>query len=110
MTDNNGKELKIEMWVDEDRMDLLRKAKMETLAKDKFAGMKVVDISCTSDLKDKLLQLYPCAKCDTSTTCTVELLPKEVKDRLFGLVVDMRSTGSEVLEKFLEEIETPQKI
>ncbi len=66
MTDNNGKELKIEMWVDEDRMDLLRKAKMETLAKDKFAGMKVVDISCTSDLKDKLLQLYPCAKCDTS--------------------------------------------
>ncbi len=109
MTDNE-KKLKIEIWVDEDRMELLRKAKMETLARDKFAGMKVVEIGCTSALKDKLLQFYPCAKCDTSTTCTIELLPKEAKDRLFALVVDMRSTGPEVLEKFLEEIEVPQKM
>ncbi len=36
MTDNE-KKLKIEIWVDEDRMNLLRKAKMETLARDKFA-------------------------------------------------------------------------
>ncbi len=109
MTDDE-KKLKIEIWVDEDRMDLLRKAKMETLARDKFAGMKVVEIGCTSALKDKLLQLYPYAKCDTSTTRTIELLPKEAKDRLFALVVDTRSTGPEVLEKFLEEIEAPQKM
>ncbi|MGC8609706.1 MAG: DUF6955 family protein, partial [Thermoplasmata archaeon] len=42
MMNRNEKTLKIELWVDDERMDLLRKAGMEKVTKDKFAGMKVV--------------------------------------------------------------------
>lgn len=95
--------IKINVWINEDRLQLLQNAGMADLANDAFAGMKLLEIYTTDEQKDLLLQRYPGAKYDSATTRSIELLPKKAKDRLLDLSITMHSTGPEVTDRFLEE-------
>ncbi len=99
----NACEIKINVWINDDRLAALQKAGLAEMAKEAFAGMKRLAISATEEQKDVLLQRYPSAKYDSSTTGSVELLPKQVKDRLLELSIKMHSTGPEVIDRFLED-------
>lgn len=57
-----------------------------------LAGMRVIKVYCTESQKDEFLRLNPGAKYDSATTKSIELLPPQVKDRLFEFVIKMRST------------------
>jgi len=98
--------IKINVWINEERLEALEKAGMAQLAEDAFAGMKLLAISTTEEQKDLLLERYPSAKYDSATTRSIELLPKQAKDRLLGLSIEMHSTGPEVLGRFLEEAQS----
>lgn len=100
---NNAGDIKINVWINEERLEALKKAGLAEMTKEEFAGMKLLAISLTEEQKDLVLQRYPSAKYDSSTTRSIELLPKQAKDRLLDLSIKMRSTGPEVMRRFLEE-------
>ncbi len=72
---------------------------MAQRARDVLAGLMAVEVPANEEQKDKLLKRYPNAKCDTSTTKTIELLPRAAKDAIFDLVAAKKSV--EVLDDFL---------
>jgi hypothetical protein len=95
--------IKINVWINEERLEALQNAGMAELANEAFAGMKLLEIYTTEEQKNVLLQRYPGAKYDSATTRSIELLPKQAKDKLLDLSIEMHSTGPEVTGRFLEE-------
>jgi hypothetical protein len=93
--------IKINVWINDDRLEALKKAGLAEMAKEKFAGMMLLEVTCTEEQKNSIQQQYPSAKYDSSTTHSIELLPRAAKDKIFDLAVQMRSTGPEVINKFL---------
>ncbi|MCV7092853.1 DUF6955 family protein [Mycobacterium interjectum] len=95
--------IKINVWINEERLEALQNAGMAELANEAFAGMKLLEIYTTEEQKNVLLKRYPGAKYDSATTRSIELLPKQAKDKLLDLSIEMHSTGPEVMGRFLEE-------
>ncbi|BBZ51472.1 hypothetical protein H7H82_18420 [Mycobacterium heidelbergense] len=96
-------DIKINVWINDERLKALEDAGMAQLAKEVFAGMKLLPISVTGDQKDLILQRYPSAKYDSSTTGSIELLPKRAKDKLLEFSINMHSTGPEVTDRFVND-------
>lgn len=103
---NNDGNVKINIWINDERLAALQQAGLADLAEDAFAGMKLLVIYATDEQKNTLLKSFPGSKFDSATTKSVELLPKHAKDRLLQLAVELKSTGPEVTGKFLEEVVT----
>lgn len=98
--------IKINVWINEERLEALQNAGMADLANEAFAGMKLLEIYTTEEQKNVLLKRYPGAKYDSATTRSIELLPKRAKDKLLDLSIEMHSTGPEVTGRFLEEAQS----
>lgn len=96
-------DIHINVWINEQRLEALKEAGLADMASEKFAGMMLLAIATTEKQKDLLLQRYPSAKYDSSTTRSIELLPKHAKDRLFDLSVKLRSTGPDAIDALLAE-------
>ena len=92
----------INIWINEERDEQLRNAGLANLAKDALAGMKVLQLNCKEKEKDEILKLYPIAKFDSSTTKSIELLPAEMKNKMFNLTIKRKSVN--VIEEFLESV------
>jgi len=92
----------INIWINEERDQQLRDAGLANLAKDALAGMKVLQLNCKEKQKDETLKLYPKAKFDSSTTNSIELLPAEVKNKMFNLAIKRKNVN--VIEEFLESV------
>ena len=90
----------INIWINEERNEKLCKVDMDSLAKVVLAGMKVLQLQCSEKQKDKILKLYPMAKFDSSTTKSIELLPAEVKEDLFNLIIRRKSL--DIVKEFLK--------
>ncbi|OBG68177.1 MULTISPECIES: hypothetical protein [unclassified Mycobacterium] len=97
------KKIKVNVWINEERLEALAKAGMADSAKEAFAGMKLLEIYTTEEQKDVVLQRFPGSKYDSATTKSIELLPKKVKDRLLELSIALHSTGPDVVDRFLAE-------
>ncbi len=92
----------ISIWINEGRYKKLQEAGLSDMAKDVLAGMKVLQLECTEAQKNEILKLYPMAKFDTATTKSIELLPAEVKDKMFELVV--KRNNLDIMEEFLKSL------
>jgi len=77
----------INIWINDERYKRLLEEGLADKTEDVLAGMKVLKLYCTEEQKNKLLKLYPEAKYDSSTTMSIELLPPEVKNILFDMVI-----------------------
>jgi hypothetical protein len=95
-----GEKYPINLWVNEERYEKLKNAGLADMCKEKLAGLKVIQVFADDAQKDQILKLYPMAKFDSSTTKSIELLPREVKDRIFDLVVEKKSI--DVIDDFLK--------
>jgi hypothetical protein len=87
-----GADYPIDIWINNERYEKLRHAGLSDAAEDVLAGMRVVRVYCTEAQMNTFLWRYPSAKYDSATTKSIELLPPEVKDRLFELIVEKGST------------------
>jgi hypothetical protein len=67
--------------------------------------MKLLAIYATEEQKDLLLQRFSGAKYDSATTRSIELLPKQAKDKLLELSIQLHSTGPEVTDRFLQQLQ-----
>lgn len=92
----------INIWINEERYDKLQRAGVANMAEEVLAGLKVIKVPTTPAQRDAILKAFPMAKCDTATTKTIELLPREVKDRIFDCIVESRSV--DVAESFLKTL------
>ena len=92
----------INIWINEERYKNLQEAGLSGIAKDILAGMKVLQLRCTEVQKNEILKLYPVAKFDTATTKSIELLPAEMKDKIFELVIKRKNL--DVIEEFLKSV------
>ncbi|OFW65290.1 MAG: hypothetical protein A2Y74_01960 [Actinobacteria bacterium RBG_13_63_9] len=92
----------INIWINEQRLEALSEAGLAGMSKDVLAGLKVIQVPTNASQRDALLERYPMAKCDTATTKTIELLPREVKDQLLELVLKKQSV--DVVEDLLTSL------
>ncbi len=91
----------INIWVNEDRFNSLEKVGLGNMCEEMLAGMKVIRVFADDSQKDKILQVFPSAKFDASTTQSIELLPRDVKDGIFKKVLEKKNL--EVLDDFLAD-------
>jgi len=89
----------INLWINEERYKELTKVGLDDMAKDVLAGMKLLQLQCTKEQKERILKLYPTAKFDSATTKSIELLPAEAKNKMFNLVIKRMHLA--VIEEFL---------
>ena len=85
-------EYPINIWINDERFEALKQAGLAAASEDVLAGMRVIRVFCTGAQKDEFLKRYPAAKYDSATTRSIELLPPEVKNKLFELVIETGST------------------
>ena len=96
----------INIWINDERYVKLQHTGLAHMTEDVLAGMRVLKLLCTEEQKNEILKLFPMAKFDTATTRTIELLPPEVKNTLFDMVLEKKSTL--VIEEFLKRYKLQQ--
>jgi len=89
----------INIWINEERYEKLRQAGLGNLPEEMLAGLKVLRVYANAVERDKILQVFPTAKFDSATTKSIELLPREVKDKMFDKVVAKKSI--DIMGEFL---------
>jgi hypothetical protein len=89
----------INIWVNEERYEKLQTAGLADMCEEMLAGMKVIRVYANDPQKDKILKVFPTAKFDSATTKSIELLPRDVKDKIFEKVVE--SKNIDILDDFL---------
>ena len=92
----------INIWINEDRFDKLQKAGLESLTEEMLAGLKVLRIPTNEKERDEVLKAFPMAKYDSATTKSIELLPKDVKDKIFDMVVQKKKV--DIMTEFLKSV------
>ena len=92
----------INIWINEERLEKLQRAGLAHLAQEAFAGLKKLAVPTNEQQRDAILRKFPTAKYDSATTKSIELLPRDAKDRIFDLVV-MKKT-LDVMDAFLASI------
>ena len=89
----------INLWVNEERFEKLEKAGLAEMCEEMLAGLKVIRVYANDSQKEKILNVFPTAKFDSATTKSIELLPRDVKDKIFDAVVEKQSI--DILDEFL---------
>jgi len=89
----------INIWVNEERYDKLQNAGLADMCEEMLAGMKVIRVYADDAQRDKILKVFPTAKFDSATTKSIELLPKDVKDKMFDTVIEKQSV--DMMDDFL---------
>jgi hypothetical protein len=92
----------INIWINEERLEKLQSSGLAHLAQEAFAGLKKLAVPTNEQQRDAILRKFPTAKYDSATTKSIELLPRDAKDRIFDLVV-MKKT-LDVMDAFLASI------
>lgn len=91
----------INIWINEERYEKLKAVGLANMCEEMLAGLKVLRVYANDAQKDKILKVFPTAKFDSATTKSIELLPKDVKDKMFDLVIEKKSI--DIMEEFLSK-------
>lgn len=91
----------INIWINEERYEKLKAVGLANMCEEMLAGLKVLRVYANDAQKDKILKVFPTAKFDSATTKSIELLPRDVKDKMFDLVIEKKSI--DIMEEFLSK-------
>jgi len=89
----------INIWINEERLEKLQQAGLADMAQEALAGLKKLPVPTDEQQRDSILKKFPMAKFDSATTKSIELLPREAKDKIFALVVEKKTL--DVIDAFL---------
>jgi hypothetical protein len=92
----------INIWINEDRLAKLQKAGLDALTQEMLAGLKVLRVPTNEKQRDDVLKIYPMAKYDSATTKTIELLPRDVKDKIFDMVIEKKTV--DMMDDFIKSV------
>ena len=93
----------INIWINEERLEKLQAAGLASMTKEVLAGLKVLAVPNTAEQRDKVLKLYTMAKYDAATTRSIENMPRQIKDKIFDLIVKNKSLN--VMDEFIKSVE-----
>jgi hypothetical protein len=97
---NMAETFPINVWINEERYEKLLCAGLGQMAQEMLAGLKVLRVPTTEQQREEILKKYPMAKFDSATTKSIELLPRNVKDKIFDLIVEKKTI--DVIAEFLK--------
>ncbi|MEW6584603.1 MAG: hypothetical protein AB1442_03220 [Nitrospirota bacterium] len=92
----------INIWINEDRLAKLQKAGLDSLTQEMLAGLKVLRVPTNDKQRDEILKIYPMAKYDSATTKTIELLPRDVKDKIFDMVIQKKTV--DMMDDYIKSV------
>ena len=92
----------INIWINEERLSKLQQAGLADMAQEAFAGLRKLAVPTNDKQRDAILKQFPMAKFDSATTKSIELLPREIKDKIFDMVVAKKTL--DVMDAFLASI------
>ena len=90
----------INIWINEERLAKLQKAGLDNLTQEMLAGLKVLRVPTNATERDEVLKVFPMAKYDSATTNSIELLPKDIKDQIFDMVIEKKKV--DIMTDFLK--------
>ncbi len=92
----------INIWINEERLAKLQKAGLDALTQEMLAGLKVLRVPTNEKQRDEILRIYPMAKYDSATTKSIELLPRDVKDKIFDMVIEKKTV--DIMDDFIKSV------
>ncbi|WP_338598694.1 hypothetical protein V6M85_08345 [Sulfolobus tengchongensis] len=98
--------MKIYIWLSEEISKKLEELGLN-YAKDVLGGMKRIEIEVEENTVNEIVKLFPNVKVDTSTTNSIELLPKHFKNEILKVIIEKRKDPKEAL---LEALETFKRL
>ncbi|QXJ31030.1 DUF6955 family protein [Saccharolobus shibatae] len=81
--------MKIYIWLSEEMSKKLEELGLN-YAREVLGGMKRIEIELEQDIVEEIVKLFPNAKVDSSTTKSIELLPKSFKNEILRIIVEKR--------------------
>ncbi len=91
----------IYLWINEERYEELEKAGLAKYTEERLAGLKVLIVYADDAQAERCVKEFG-AKHDTSTTGSIELLPRRVKNKLFEKIIEKQSI--DVVGEALDEV------
>lgn len=95
--------MKIYIWINEDTSKKLEEIG-SNYVKEVFGGMKRIEIEVEEGLLKEIVKIFPSAKVDTSTTKSIELLPKSFKDEILKIIIEKKKEPKEALREVVESL------
>ncbi|AKA75015.1 hypothetical protein SULI_03570 [Saccharolobus solfataricus] len=94
--------MKIYIWLNE---ELSRKFEELGLkhAKEVLGGMKRIEIDVEQEMVEEIIKLFPNAKVDSSTTKSIELLPKSFKNEILKIIIEKKLEPREALREAIKK-------
>ncbi len=93
--------MKIYIWLSEENAKRLDELGLN-YAKEVLGGIKRIEIEVNENIVRELLKIFPNAKVDTSTTNSIELLPKVFKDTILKIIIEERDEPFKALIKAIQ--------
>ncbi|QXJ27707.1 Uncharacterized protein J5U23_00574 [Saccharolobus shibatae B12] len=81
--------MKIYIWLSEEMSKKLEDLGLN-YAREVLGGMKRIEIELEQDIVEEIVKLFPNAKVDSSTTKSIELLPKSFKNEILRIIIEKR--------------------
>ncbi|MEM4086790.1 MAG: hypothetical protein QXR34_10625 [Saccharolobus sp.] len=96
--------MKIYIWLSEELSKKLDELGLN-YANEVLGGMKRIEIEVEDNIVNKILELLPYVKVDTSTTNSIELLPKSFKSEILKTMVEKRLESKQALLEVIDALE-----
>ncbi|MEM4007357.1 MAG: hypothetical protein QXT92_06820 [Nitrososphaerota archaeon] len=96
--------MKIYIWLSEELSKKLDELGLN-YANEVLEGMKRIEIEVEDNIVNKILELLPYVKVDTSTTNSIELLPKSFKSEILKTMVEKRLESKQALLEVIDALE-----
>jgi len=97
-----AKNYPVNIWINEEWYQQFCQSGLQKLAKEVFAGMKLLRVFCNDEQKKELLKQHPQAKYVHSMTKNIELVPVALKTRIFNEILNKKDF--DIMGEILKEI------
>jgi len=95
--------MKIYIWLSEEMSRKLEELELN-YARDVLGGMKRIEIDVEQEIVEEIVKLFPNAKVDSSTTKSIELLPRSFKNEILRIIVEKRIEPKKALMEAIKRL------
>ncbi|ACP46794.1 conserved hypothetical protein [Sulfolobus islandicus Y.G.57.14] len=95
--------MKIYIWLSEEMSRKLEELGLN-YAREVLGGMKRIEIDVEQEIVEEIVKLFPNAKVDSSTTKSIELLPRSFKNEILRIIVEKRIEPKKALMEAIKRL------
>ncbi|ACP36539.1 conserved hypothetical protein [Sulfolobus islandicus L.S.2.15] len=95
--------MKIYIWLSEEMSRKLEELGLN-YAREVLGGMKRIEIDVKQEIVEEIVKLFPNAKVDSSTTKSIELLPRSFKNEVLRIIVEKRIEPKKALMEAIKRL------